>query len=178
MNPKGRTWWSWRSHTKFPIPPPQSLWSRAASTFLLGHSWKTVRKGRKWRLATSAEALTTERMEIQRGWRSGKKCTYKHLIIIVAQYFVVFLSSPAVRGWATQLSVTGTGQMPKSISRAAFQSSGIRSHLEFLKPKVAQVLSSSWWTFSRSLHNFWTFMKHEHFPIFWRFYVVLLWTHS
>lgn len=33
VNPKGRTWWSWRSNTKFPIPPPQSPCSRAASTF-------------------------------------------------------------------------------------------------------------------------------------------------
>lgn len=42
MNPKGRTWSTWKSHTQFPIPPPQPPCSRAASTFSSGHSWKTV----------------------------------------------------------------------------------------------------------------------------------------
>lgn len=56
MNPKGRTWRSWRRHTKFPIPPPQPPCSRAASSFPSGKAQKLKREETK----INNQCLSTE----------------------------------------------------------------------------------------------------------------------
>lgn len=56
MNPKGRTWWSWRSHTEFPMPTPQPPLLQGCLHFPLRAQLKNCLKGEKTKISNQCSS--------------------------------------------------------------------------------------------------------------------------